>query len=146
LGNYRLKKLYDKGIIHTAGKDFAHHARGTERTQPYDDHDHDDDPTTKFYKSRLRQHHMGKTKVYDFDEWTASHYGETFKKQQETKKRQNFKSGRDSRHTEKKGSTNALFGLLAVIVCFVIVAEYATHTKLDVVDPALVKSKKSSDI
>lgn len=88
---------------------------------------------------------MGKSKVYDFDEWTAAHYGETFKKQQDTKKRQSFKSGRDSRHTEKKGSTNALFGLLAAIVCFVIVAEYATHTKLDVVDPALVKSKKSSD-
>ncbi|XP_070500208.1 dnaJ homolog subfamily B member 9-like [Chironomus tepperi] len=145
LGNYRLKKLYDKGIIHTAGKDYAHHSRASERTQPYDESDHDDDPTTKFYKSRLRQQHAGRSKVYDFDEWTQSHYGATFKKQQETKRRQDFKYGRDSRHSEKTGSRNALFGLLAVIVCFVVIAEYVSHTHLDVVDPALVKSKKSSD-
>lgn len=140
LGNYRLKKMYDKGIIHTAGKDYAHHSRAHERTQPYDEHDHeDDDATTKFYKHRLRQHKG--SKVYDFDEWTQSHYGETFKKQQETKRRQSFKSGRDSRHTESTGSRNSLFGLLAAVVCFVIIAEYISHTRLDVVDPA----KKTSD-
>lgn len=127
--------MYDKGIIHTAGKDYAHHARSHERTQPYDENDHEDDATTKFYKHRLRQHKG--TKVYDFDEWTQSHYGETFKKQQETKRRQNFKSGRDSRYTESTGSRNSLFGLLAFVVCFVIIAEYMSYTRLDVVvDPA----------
>lgn len=60
LGNYRLRKLYDKGIIHTAGSDFAHHARPAQRTQAYNmEEDFNDDASTKFYKSRLRREHTG---------------------------------------------------------------------------------------
>lgn len=84
LGNYRLRKLYDKGIVHTAGSQYSHHSTKEDRTQPYDDSGvkESDHITTKFYKSRLRDEHlkMGNSKIYDFDEWTAGHYGASMKK------------------------------------------------------------------
>jgi DnaJ family protein C protein 30 len=84
LGTYRLKKMYDKGIIHTAGSEFSHHSKAQEKTQPYDVEDElNDDDTTRFYKSRLRREHTGKSKIYDFDEWTSAHYGKKTKHQME---------------------------------------------------------------
>ena len=75
LGNYRLRKLYDRGIIHQAGKDFSRHS--SDQTQPYDEsvEREMDDASTRFYKSRLSKHHTsGSHKIYDFDEWTAGMY------------------------------------------------------------------------
>lgn len=77
LGNYRLRKLYDRGIIHQAGKDFSRHSSNHERTQPYDEsvERETDDASTRFYKSRLSKHHTtGSHKIYDFDEWTAGNF------------------------------------------------------------------------
>lgn len=139
LGNYRLRKLYDKGIIHTAGKDYAKHAKSP--TQPYAEPE-TDDPTTKFYRSRLKREHTGRSKIYDFDEWTQQHYGETFKKQQELKKRQHFKYNRDLKYTEKKSSRFTIFGLLGFLACFLIIGEIImTSRPLDNVDPS--KGSKS---
>ena len=42
-----------------------------------------DDPKTRFYKSRDRytpSPFTGKTPIYDFDEWSRAHYGETFQR------------------------------------------------------------------
>jgi DnaJ homolog subfamily C member 30 len=80
LGNFRLRKLYDKGIIHTAGEKYA-------QKQPSHEED-ENDPTTRFYKARMRKEHAtatGRTPIYDFDEWTQSHYGKSFEQQQRLK-------------------------------------------------------------
>lgn len=81
LGNFRLRKLYDKGIIHTAG----------EKYQRYDPVDEEEtDPTAKFYKARAHKDKStatGRTPIYDFDEWTNSHYGGAFKQQQKLRMR-----------------------------------------------------------
>lgn len=69
LGNFRLRKLYDKGIIHTASDNY-------QRPEPRHEPD-ENDPTTRFYKARMKKEHktaQGKN-IYDFDEWTAAHYG-----------------------------------------------------------------------
>ena len=47
LGNYKLRKLYDKGILSSASG-LAHHPHVHE--EPVED-----DPTTKFYKSRMHR-------------------------------------------------------------------------------------------
>lgn len=77
LGNYRLRKLYDKGILHTAGRQYAHH--GTVEKEP-----EEDDPQTRFYKKRMTRTHVptasGRTPIYDFDEWSRTHYGERFER------------------------------------------------------------------
>ncbi|XP_065092068.1 dnaJ homolog subfamily C member 30, mitochondrial-like [Ochlerotatus camptorhynchus] len=87
LGNYRLRKLYDKGILHTAGRQYAHHQ--TVEREP-----EEDDPQTRFYKKRMTRTHVptpsGRTPIYDFDEWSRTHYGKNFerKKAAETKFRE----------------------------------------------------------
>lgn len=77
LGNYRLRRLYDKGILHTAGRQYAHHE--TVQKEP-----EEDDPQTRFYKKRMTRTHVptdsGRTPIYDFDEWSRSHYGKNFER------------------------------------------------------------------
>ena len=81
LGNLRLRRLYDKGILHTAGAQFAHNAEETTRS----------DSESKFYKSREKRSKApppaGKTPIYNFDEWTYMHYGAAFARREEAKAR-----------------------------------------------------------
>lgn len=99
LGNFRLRKLYDKGMIHTAGEKFENVRH--EKTAM-----EEDDPTTRFYKARMKKEHTtatGRTPIYDFDvrssevfriqqltvscfqEWTSQHYGGEMKRRQQIK-------------------------------------------------------------
>jgi DnaJ family protein C protein 30 len=81
LGNLRLRRLYDKGILHTAGGQFAHTAEETTQS----------DFESKFYKSREKRSKApppaGKTPIYNFDEWTYMHYGAAFARREEAKAR-----------------------------------------------------------
>lgn len=69
LGNFRLRKLYDKGMIHNAtGQNFENVRH--EKTAM-----EEDDPTTRFYKARMKKEHTtatGRTPIYNFD---ASSHG-----------------------------------------------------------------------
>ncbi|XP_001359582.3 dnaJ homolog subfamily C member 30, mitochondrial [Drosophila pseudoobscura] len=79
LGNYRLRRLYDKGIVHTAGAQYAQDIH--DEPEPVED-----DPETKFYKSRFQKSKVadseGRTPIYDFDEWSRNHYGKSFDRRQ----------------------------------------------------------------
>jgi len=80
LGNYRLRRLYDKGIVHTAGAQYAQDVQDV--AEPVVE----DDPETKFYKSRFQKSRVadseGRTPIYDFDEWSRNHYGKSFDRRQ----------------------------------------------------------------
>ncbi|XP_034488403.1 dnaJ homolog subfamily C member 30, mitochondrial [Drosophila innubila] len=82
LGNYRLRRLYDKGIVHTAGPQYAEDLRNAEKDIEIEE----DDPQTKFYKSRFTKSKVadteGRTPIYDFDEWSRAHYGKSFDRRQ----------------------------------------------------------------
>lgn len=132
LGNYRLRKLYDRGIIHTAGKDYAHHAAPEAKTQAYDDisdHPHDD-PSTKFYKSRLRRQHTGQ-KIYDFDEWTKNHYSDTFNNSKKGKNRYDGKRVRNEQDAASRPSFDMSIIILVGVVFFMVIAELSVMGNLD---------------
>jgi len=79
LGNVRLRKLYDKGVSHI----------GIDTSS--DTYEH---PSAKFYRSRehrTRPPSTGRTPIYDFDEWSRSHYGATFARDMERKKKAEFR-------------------------------------------------------
>ncbi|EDV48215.1 dnaJ homolog subfamily C member 30 [Drosophila erecta] len=80
LGNYRLRRLYDKGIVHTAGAQYAQDIK--DAAEPVVE----DDAETKFYKSRFQKSRVadsdGRTPIYDFDEWSRNHYGKSFDRRQ----------------------------------------------------------------
>ena len=97
LGNFRLRKLYDKGILHSAGEKYQKHSPSHEEEEM--------DPTTRFYKARMKKEHAtatGRTPIYDFDEWTKSHYGGEMRRQQQI--RQNFKSAHEKTTSNRAGS------------------------------------------
>ncbi|XP_018560959.1 dnaJ homolog subfamily C member 30 [Anoplophora glabripennis] len=74
LGNAKTRKLYDKGLY------FGGAASVTT-----------DDSTNKFHKSRETRSRppppTGRTPIYDYDEWSRSHYGATFQRQMAYKRR-----------------------------------------------------------
>ncbi|KRT83509.1 Chaperone [Oryctes borbonicus] len=79
LGNVRTRRLYDKGVF-VGESHFKHQHPGQ-----------DDDPRTKFYRSREHRHRpMGRTPIYDFDEWSRAHYGATFARDMERKRREHM--------------------------------------------------------
>lgn len=92
LGNFRLRKLYDKGIIHTAGPQFAQAQREADEAE-YREEEKEEDPQTRFYKARMKRSNVpnasGRTPIYDFDEWSRSHYGANFARKQEAMNKMN---------------------------------------------------------
>lgn len=78
LGNVKLRKMYDKGLINDA--------QGGTRPEH---------PETKFYRSRETRTRPpppdGRTPIYDFDEWSRQHYGATFAKDMHLKHRRRIR-------------------------------------------------------
>lgn len=134
LGNYRLRKLYDRGIIHTAGKEYSHHAAPEKKTEAYDDiadHDHDN-PTTKFYKSRLRRQHTPTgQKIYDFDEWTSQHYSTTFNDSKKGRQRYDIKMNRNFNASKENEVSNLTITVIVGIGIIIFLAELSRMSNLD---------------
>lgn len=140
LGNYRLRRLYDKGVIHTAG---ATHARPTEYEIEVED-----DPETKFYKSRFKKSQvsdeMGRTPIYDFDEWSRSHYGKSFQRRKDAKARFERKQAQNRENVLILQNEVTLFGFV-----FLAVAMYAifyTESSLDAPKERSIRASSERNI
>ncbi|XP_067641125.1 dnaJ homolog subfamily C member 30, mitochondrial [Eurosta solidaginis] len=124
LGNYRLRRLYDKGIVHTPGPAYA-------QQEVYEEEA--DDPETKFYKSRFKKSKVateeGRTPIYDFDEWSRSHYGQSFQRRQDGKAKYNRKQELRTQHEYEKQTEILLFGMMGVAM--LMLAFFYTDSSLD---------------
>lgn len=84
LGNLKLRKMYDKGILYAPEPSFSDNQ--DLNPQMKDDYEH-----AKFYHSRnipnRRTSNTGSRKesIYNFDEWAQQHYGSTFARRNEAK-------------------------------------------------------------
>lgn len=129
LGNYRLRKLYDKGILHTAGKQYAH----SETVYENRNEEEEDDSQTKFYKARMKRTHTtaasGRTPIYDFDEWAKNHYGESFDKNQKAKKR--FE---DKLKKEEFAKVNLQKEYVLLVILVVVITILSLHSEKDGLD------------
>lgn len=131
LGNFRLRKLYDKGIIHTAGDNYQRQEAPPE----------EDDPQSKFYKARMHKERptaTGRTPIYDFDEWTNAHYGGEFKRQQKLKR---DSADRVLRKESGRRSIEQELLLIAIMFIFLMVALGNKNRDVDRVS----ERKKSED-
>lgn len=76
LGNVKLKKMYDKGLLGARLK--------SKVTSTYEPEPEPTDPTLKFYKSHTYRKVVptmdGRRPIYDFDAWSKNHYGDLFEK------------------------------------------------------------------
>lgn len=106
LGNVKSRKLYDKGFI-------GNSPSSTTATT--------DDPLHKFYKSREVRSRpptpTGNVPIYNFDEWAKMHYGNTFRKSQQYKKRQAFREQMAKEHDEKLQTDKLLLFITVFCAC-----------------------------
>lgn len=110
LGNFRLRRLYDKGIIHTAGKQYTQADAFHEEEE--------DDPQTKFYKARMKKsevpHSSGRQPIYNFDEWSRAHYGSSFERRKAAKQR--YETQELKKESIKFGIQNEIL-IFSIILC-----------------------------
>ncbi|XP_058062942.1 dnaJ homolog subfamily C member 30, mitochondrial [Anopheles bellator] len=118
LGNYRLRKLYDKGILHTAGHEYAN------ATQPAAE-PVEDDAQTRFYKKRMERSQApsatGRTPIYDFDEWSRNHYGSRFEQKMKAEERFRKKAEREEIFKTRLQHEYIIFPLIVFSVLYFII-------------------------
>ena len=91
LGNLQKRRMYDKGVHNFEA------AVSPAEAEEY---------AAKFYESRGKRTRMpyasGRTPIYDFDEWSRSHYEANFVRHKEAKERYEFKKNQEERVVEAK--------------------------------------------
>ncbi|XP_055541862.1 dnaJ homolog subfamily C member 30, mitochondrial [Wyeomyia smithii] len=119
LGNYRLRRLYDKGILHTAGKQYAQ-SESTMASEPVED-----DAQTRFYKKRMTRTHVptasGRTPIYNFDEWARNHYAHSFERKKSAEQKFKAKSERETLINAHNTHGYVVWGVVALVVGYVII-------------------------
>ncbi|XP_053617710.1 dnaJ homolog subfamily C member 30, mitochondrial-like isoform X2 [Plodia interpunctella] len=118
LGNIKLKKMYDRGLI-----------VGRHSTSRVDYHGEPEptDPNLKFHKSRAKRHVAptldGKMPIYDFDAWAKNHYGDLFKKakyDREIIKQKKAKRQAISETTHQEAMLYLVFAICGLFLMFVV--------------------------
>jgi DnaJ homolog subfamily C member 30 len=108
LGDFKLRKLYDKGLLHTLG--------GRHAQQEPAVHQKEDDPQTKFYKSRFRRTEAtGRTPIYDFDEWSRMHYGDHFARKRAAQTRYEIRRTKEAPFMVPKEKLIVMLGMVLVM-------------------------------
>ncbi|KAM7361135.1 dnaJ homolog subfamily C member 30, mitochondrial [Cochliomyia hominivorax] len=139
LGNFRLRRLYDKGIIHTAGSQYAQRADDvTKDMEP----EVEDDPSTKFYKSRFTKSKVsnseGRTPIYDFDEWSRAHYGKTFERRNAAKAKHERTQAQQKEHALIAQNEILLFGI--AFICVLVYLKFMAESSYDTPKERAIKS------
>jgi len=128
LGNLKLRKLYDKGILHTAGPQYAQ--------ADAEDMEMEDDSQRKFYQSREQRSKAppptGKSPIYNFDEWTQAHYGSSFARREAAKAR--YEKKVNLKVTDKDTLGTEVVFFLTVAILTVIAFAYVRNVSYDIVD------------
>ncbi|XP_053697586.1 dnaJ homolog subfamily C member 30, mitochondrial, partial [Sabethes cyaneus] len=119
LGNYRLRRLYDKGILHTAGKQYAQSDPSITKEPE------EDDAQTRFYKKRMQRTHVpsasGRTPIYNFDEWARHHYAKNFERKKAAEEKFKARSERDAIVDAHVVHGYVVWGVVGLIAVYVII-------------------------
>lgn len=88
----------------------------------------EDDPQTKFYKRHMKRSQTpqttGRSPIYNFDAWNDAHYGKTFAKSQEARKKYNSRVERKT--LEENIFKNELLLLGSMVVLALILGIYSS--------------------
>jgi DnaJ family protein C protein 30 len=108
---------------------------------------------SKFYKSRDVKSRpptaYGRTTVYDFDEWSKSHYGATFRQDQRFKVKERLRKQREKDYIEDVKSERIIF---LISVLFILIAytmydkDYDNPTRVTTFGSAIIVDSKSDEV
>lgn len=111
LGNLKLRRMYDKGLLPRDGVTFHRTMTDTEDLKP--------EVKSPFKRTRT-QPATGRTHIYDFDEWSRVHYGNALNRRNaaKEKKKDIEESSRDNLHTAQSHSLLyfAMIGLSLLVL------------------------------
>lgn len=128
LGNFQQRKMYDRGMLGV-----------TPAATPAEAEEY----STKFYESRRKRRHVptstGRTPIYNFDEWSRTHYESARQRRENTKVRYE-QVLRDRVEDEEDKKTQSLISVLTLSALMMVI--YYTVT-LDNDTPK--KNLKKSD-
>lgn len=112
LGNYKLRRLYDKGIIHTAGAQYKDVEETVEEVK--------DDAQTRFYKRHMKRTETptasGRTPIFNFDEWNNEHYGKAFQRSQAARKKFYGQPAENLREVNSMKYEITIFGFMVLLM------------------------------
>ena len=122
LGNSKLKKLYDRGLLP---------ADGNVNPNMYDEGESPDNILHKRPQRHTRsQPATGRTSAYDFDEWTRNHYGDALNRRHSAKKRYYTAEENKEKTLQEDNSDRVVFGaILSCIILWMITS--TTQSELD---------------
>lgn len=114
LGNITKRRMYDKGVLNIGV------AASPTEAEEY---------SKKFYESRSKRRQApsttGRTPIYDFDEWSKTHYENTFKKQEKGKEC----IDKLKKKLEKDKEESKSESIMIVMIFFVFLVFYQTTVK-----------------
>lgn len=136
LGNYKLKRLYDKGKLNILYIIFIYIIRILElvgmlghsgvasaysKAQEFEE-EVEDDPQTKFYKARMKRneapHASGRQPIYNFDEWSKSHYGVNLDRHLKAKRKLERTIDLQVHNSESVKKEALIFGVVCGVLIF----------------------------
>lgn len=130
LGNLRLRRLYNKGLLHTSDDD---------KESPFTGND--DAPFNMGYTSRPPP--TGRTSFYDYDAWTRMHYRETFHRKQRNK------AEMENKKVNKMESSDILYFnclvITALFLCIMVTLTLDTQSHNQFIKKNNKKENKSND-
>lgn len=109
-------------------------------SEAYEEEPVEDDAQTKFYKRHMTRaetpHSSGRTPIYNFDEWSAAHYGKAFERKQNAQRKYRTNDEKFKRESDGIKSEIVIFSILMGFVSFLFIS-----FQLDSVDKAVTKKK-----
>lgn len=111
--------------------------------------DVEDDPSTKFYKARLRRRSSfteggGTPPIYNFDTWSREHYGASFDRRKAAKARFERLQMRHRDHTFMMQNEIILFSMI-LIICTITYLKFMAESAYDTPKSITKTSSSNSD-
>lgn len=108
LGNSKLKKMYDKGLLPSGGSTYSGKNVDVEYEEP---------EVKSPYRRTGSQPATGRTNVYDYDQWSRLHYGTTLNRRSAAKEKWVSQEADQRKEREHQEADNAVgFVVLAMML------------------------------
>ncbi len=125
LGNLKLRKLYDKGLLPREGTPLSDEA----------DEAHQQSRFHRTSRTTRSQPAMGRTNAYDFDEWSRSHYGTAVNRKHTAKNKKEQVDRMRELHKEEDKTDYILMGVFGLCALFLVLNNWSISTNDRVVKP-----------
>lgn len=136
LGNLKLRRMYDKGLLPREGITF----RNT--TTSDDDDDFVKEPANSPYKRTRSQPSTGRTEIYDFDEWSRLHYGNAINRRNVAREKMENRRGTRAEDEKQFQSNDFVSGAIFSILILTMLTAVASSDNDKPITPSSDKKAR----